>query len=305
MTITSTPTSLDLRYVAGRIGAEIGGVDLAADLDDRTIADIRLALLRHKVIFFRDQHRLDAAGQARFAARFGALTTAHPTVPSLPDHPHVLDLDYSRSASRANQWHTDVTFVDRPPLGSVLRAVTIPPVGGDTVWANTVTAYERLPVALKTLADSLRVVHSNAFDYAALTQASPEYQKYAAQFASTVYETEHPVVSVHPETGERTLLLGSFARSIRGLSQAEGHDVLRTLQAHVTTLENTVRWQWREGDVAFWDNRATQHYAIADYGDQPRRVQRITIGGHLPVGVDGRPSVVIRGDSTHYTPAAA
>ncbi len=113
------------------------------------------------------------------------------------------------------------------------------------------------------------------------------------------------MVSVHPETGERALLLGGFARSIRGLSAPEGHDVIRTLQAHVTTLENTVRWQWRDGDVAFWDNRATQHYAIADYGDRARRVQRITVGGHLPVGVDGRHSEIIRGDSTHYTPAAA
>jgi taurine dioxygenase len=309
-TLDLSPTTTDesplaIRRVAGRIGAEISGVDLAADLDDSTIAAIRTALLRHKVVFFRDQHDLDANGHARFAARFGPLTTAHPTVPAHPDHPHVLDLDYSRSASRANVWHTDVTFVDRPPLGSVLRAVTIPEYGGDTVWANTVAAYELLPEHLRLLADHLRVVHTNAFDYAALSQRSDAYKQYAAVFASTVFETEHPVVRVHPETGERSLLLGGFARQLRGLGAAESADLLRIFHAAVTSLENTVRWQWREGDVAFWDNRSTQHYAIADYGDQPRHLQRITIAGDLPVGVDGRVSESVQGDSSAYTPEAA
>jgi taurine dioxygenase len=276
------PDAFRIRRVAGLIGAEISGVDLAADLDDGTIGLIRTALLEHKVV----------------------LTTAHPTVPSLEDQPNVLDLDYSRTANRANVWHTDVTFVDRPPFGSVLRAITIPPYGGDTIWANTVAAYQSLPEHLRALADSLRVVHGNAFDYVKLSEASPGYQQYAAQFASIEFETEHPVVAVHPETGERALLLGGFARTIRGLSPSESADLLRIFHAHVTKPEHTVRWTWREGDVAFWDNRSTQHYAVADYGDQPRRLQRITIAGHLPIGVDGRRSQSLKGDSTHYTPAA-
>jgi taurine dioxygenase len=294
-----------IEQVAGSIGAIAHDVDLASDLSDQVIADIRVALLSHRVLFFRDQHQLDADAQARFAARFGPLTTAHPTVPALEEHPHVLDLDYSRSASRANVWHTDVTFVDRPPFGSILRAVTIPDVGGDTVWANTVAAYEHLPADLQRFADGLRVVHSNAFDYAALTDRSEAHQQYAAVFTSTVYETEHPVVRVHPETGERALLIGGFARHIRGLGSSESADLLRILQHHVTTLEHTVRWKWRAGDVAFWDNRSTQHYAIADYGDRSRRLQRITVAGEVPVGVDGRESVSIRGDSSPYTPVAA
>ncbi len=157
--------TLEIHPVAGRIGAKIVGVDLSAHLSDDLISQIRQALVQYKVIFFRGQH-LDAAGQVAFARRFGEVTTAHPTVPSLPEHPEVLDLNYGRTAARANNWHTDVTFVDRPPLGSVLRAITIPPAGGDTIWANSVTAYQDLPIHLRNLADQLWAVHSNAYDYA-------------------------------------------------------------------------------------------------------------------------------------------
>ena len=303
MSDTSISTDFDIRPVAGRIGAEIVGVDLTADLDDTVIAEIRAALLQWKVVFFRGQQALGPDGHVRFAARFGELTTAHPTVPSLPDQPNILDLDYSRSPSRANNWHTDVTFVDRPPLGSVLRAVVIPPYGGDTVWANSVTAYADLPVHLRALADTLRAVHTNVHDYATAQKFSPEQRKAADVFASQAFETEHPVVRVHPETGEQGLYIGGFARTITGLSSAESTDLLRILQSYVTTPENTVRWRWQPGDVAFWDNRATQHYAVADYGDLPRRVQRITLAGDVPVGADGRESTSLRGDSTHYTPA--
>jgi alpha-ketoglutarate-dependent taurine dioxygenase len=292
--------SFDVKPVAGRIGAEILGIDLGASLSSSTIDEIRRALVQYKVIFFRNQS-IDANGQAAFARRFGDLTTAHPTVPSLPDHPTVLDLDYGRNANRANQWHTDVTFVDRPPLGSVLRAVEIPPVGGDTVWANSVTAYQDLPTPLRSLADQLWAIHSNAYDYAeAAVEISEELKAFRKVFASTVYETLHPVVRVHPESGERGLFIGGFVRQIQGLSTSESSDILRLLQSYVTRPENTVRWRWQEGDVAFWDNRATQHYAIDDFGSQARRVQRITIVGDLPKGIDGRSSEAIKGDSSVY-----
>ena len=295
----------EIKPVAGRIGAKLIGVDLGTNLSDEVIADIRKALVFYKVIFFRNQN-LDADGQLAFARRFGEITTAHPTVPSLANQPHVLDLDYSRTESRANNWHTDVTFVDRPPLGSVLRAVTIPPVGGDTVWANSVTAYQDLPVHLRNLADTLWAVHSNKYDYAeAAVELSEQQKEYRKTFISTVYETLHPVVRVHPESGERGLFIGGFVRQIKGLSQTESNDIIRLLQSYVTRLENTVRWKWKEGDVAFWDNRATQHYAIADYGTQPRRVQRVTIAGDLPVGIDGKTSQAVKGDSSAYTPALA
>ena len=306
MTVT-TATQIEIRPLAGRIGALVEGADLTAHLDQSAVADIRAALLAHKVIFFRGQEGLDPAGHAAFASRFGPLTQAHPTVRSaaLEDEPVVFELDSDKGA-RANNWHTDVTFTDRPPAASFLRGVTFPPYGGDTVWANTVTAYETLPESLRALADGARAVHTNAYDYArdtgSIRDTGSGQSSRGVEFTSTTYETEHPVVRVHPETGERSLLLGGFARQIRGLSSSESADLIRNLQARVTLPENTVRWQWRVGDVAVWDNRATQHYAINDYGDAKRVVQRVTIAGAVPVGVDGQPSQVLKGDASEYSP---
>ena len=293
--------NIEVKPIAGRIGAKIKGVNLAEKISDEIISEIRKALVQYKVIFFRGQE-LDANGQVDFARRFGEVTTAHPTVPSLPEHPEVLDLDYSRTVARANNWHTDVTFVDRPPLGSVLRALVIPPTGGDTIWANSVTAYQDLPEHLRNLADKLWAVHSNAYDYATAFDVPEEVKSYRDVFTSTVYETLHPVVRIHPESGEKGLFIGGFVRQIRGLSPTESADIIRLLQSYITRPENTVRWRWKVGDVAFWDNRATQHYAIADYGDQPRRVQRVTIAGDLPLGIDGKYSQAIKGDSAAYIP---
>lgn len=312
MSTTTYPATSSTRFkhfeahpVAGRIGAEIVGIDLSSDLSDSIISEIRQALVQYKVIFFRQQ-QLDANGQVAFARRFGSLTTAHPTVPALNGHPEILDLDYGRTVARANHWHTDVTFVDRPPLGSVLRAIEIPPVGGDTVWANSVTAYQDLPEHLRNLADQLWAVHSNLYDYATgAPDLSEEFKAYRQVFESVPYETLHPVVRVHPESGERGLFIGGFVRRLQGLSQTASDDIVRLLQSYVTRPENTVRWRWQVGDVAFWDNRATQHYAIDDYGHQPRRVQRVTIAGDLPVGINGKRSEAIKGDSSAYIPGAA
>lgn len=286
--------------IGGRIGAEIGGVDLSSTLSDETIAEIRAALVAHKVVFFRGQ-QLDDRSQVAFASRFGPVTRAHPTVPALDGHPEVLDLDYSRSEARANNWHTDVTFVENPPLGSVLRALVIPPAGGDTIWANSVSAYNDLPPSLRLFADSLTAVHSNAYDYAgALADLSQSARERKAVFESTEYETLHPVVRVHPESGERGLFIGGFVRRLQGYSPSQSADIVRVLQSHVLLPENQVRWKWRVGDVAFWDNRSTQHYAVADYGNAPRHVRRVTIVGDVPVGVNGQRSSVIQGDATRY-----
>ena len=174
--------NIEVKPIAGRIGAKIKGVNLAEKISDEIISEIRKALVEYKVIFFRGQE-LDANGQVDFARRFGEVTTAHPTVPSLPEHPEVLDLDYSRTVARANNWHTDVTFVDRPPLGSVLRALVIPPTGGDTIWANSVTAYQDLPEHLRNLADKLWAVHSNAYDYATAFDVPEEVKSYRDVFS--------------------------------------------------------------------------------------------------------------------------
>lgn len=296
---------LEVRPVSGRIGAEVLGVDLSQDLDNATVAAIRQALLNYRVLFFRQQS-IEAHHQVAFARRFGEITTAHPTVPSLPNHPAILDLDYGRTPARANFWHTDVTFVDHPPLGSILRSLELPEIGGDTLWGNTVAAYDDLPPYLQALAQDLWAVHSNAYDYAsAPTPLTPEAKQYQDIFSATAYETLHPIVRVHPETQERGLFIGGFVRQIRGLSTTESTDLLRLLQSYVVRPENTVRWRWQLGDVAFWDNRATQHYAIYDYGGQLRRMQRVTIAGDIPVSVRGTPSQALQGDSSSYTPQVA
>jgi alpha-ketoglutarate-dependent sulfate ester dioxygenase len=308
MTVNETDlaTRIQVRRLTPRIGAEISGVDLGTELPDETRAEVRSALLAHRVVFFRDQH-LDAEGQLAFARGLGPLTRAHPTLPASNEDAALFDLD-SQAGSSANHWHTDVTFVERPPTFSILRAVVIPDIGGDTLWANTVAGYQDLRPSLRALANELRAVHTNGQDYGRVDVAKakgrlrPEQLEHLKTFVSTVYETEHPVVRTHPETGEQALLLGGFAQRLVGHQSTESADILRTLQSYVTRPENTVRWQWRAGDVAVWDNRSTQHYAIFDYGTEHRRVQRVTTAGVTPVGPDGRPSVTLQGDPADYYP---
>ena len=279
--------------LTARIGARIGNVRLGGDLPDRTIAAIETALARHKVIFFRGQEHLDDIEQERFASRFGEIF-AHPTVPARSGTAAILELDSADGGGRADRWHTDLTFVDAYPKMSILRAVVMPPFGGDTVWANTVAAYEGLSPALKTLAETLWALHSNLFDYASVRPkaSATALEHYQRVFTSTVYETEHPIVRVLPSTRERSLVLGHFVRRLVGFPQSESQHLFELLQSHVTKLENTVRWRWRAGDVAIWDNTATQHCAVNDYGDQKRVVCRSTVKGEPPLSVDGRPSIL-------------
>lgn len=285
---------IQVQPLGGRIGAEIQGVKLSADLADEVVNEINQALLQHKAIFFKDQQHLDDVAQEAFAARLGTPLN-HPTVPVKDGSAHILEID-SRGA-RADSWHTDISFIDAYPKASILRSVVAPVVGGNTVWANTTAAYNDLPEELKTLADSLRAIHSNNFDYAAKVSVPKEaLEKYKNYFNSTEYETEHPLVRVHPETGEKTLLLGHFFKSFVGYSSSESRRLFDLFQSYVEKLENIVSWRWSAGDVAIWDNRATQHRAINDYGDQHRVVRRVTLEGDVPVGVDGRPSRELRKD---------
>ena len=300
-TLTTT-TRLGVTQLAGNIGAEITGADSGTPLTDDVIAQIRQALLTHKVVFLRGQN-LDYGRQVAFAERLGPLTLGHPTLASPPGQPFLEEID-SRKGGKVNYWHTDVTFVDQPPAFTLLHAVVIPAVGGDTLWANTVSSYQSLPPELRELADRLRVVHTNDFDYARSPgrgeQVDPATAAARKAFLSTVYETEHPLVRVHPETSERSLVLGGFARTVVGFTPQASRDLIRMLQEYITRPEQTVRWHWREGDLAIWDNRATQHYAIADYGQAHRRGERVTVAGPVPVGVDGRPSSAVRGDASAY-----
>lgn len=289
-----TDSPLDIVPVAGRIGAEIRGIALSGDIDPVTLAAIRTALVRHKVIFFRDQDQLTDQRHEDFAALLGD-PVAHPTVPVAEGSRYLLELD-SKEGYAASSWHTDVTFVEAYPQASILRAITVPQAGGDTLWANGATAYEELPEALKTLVDGLWAVHSNKYDYAAAfgSKDAKRSEEYSKIFASTVYETEHPVVRVHPESGERSLLLGHFVKQFVGLNPADSQRLFAVLQDHITKPENTVRWRWRSGDVAIWDNRSTQHRAIADFGLQRRTLRRATVAGDVPVAIDGRSSRSVR-----------
>jgi taurine dioxygenase len=300
-TITPSAVALDVRRIGGRIGAEVHGVDLRAELDDAVLGQINAALLRHKALLFRNAN-LDDEQQVRFAARFGPLTTAHPTVPSVEGQPNILPVN-GEEGIRANQWHTDVTFVQSPPKISTLRAVTVPSYGGNTLIANSATAYQDLPEPLRAFADTLRAVHTNDYDYVQPQFTNEKAAEYHQVFVSRKYQTVHPVVRVHPETGDRGLFIGGFAQRIVGLSTVESRDILRLLQAYVTRPENVLRVQWNEGDLIVFDNRTTQHYAPDDYGDQPRQLFRVTVAGDVPVGVDGAPSRILEGDAAgHYTP---
>ncbi|WP_183919944.1 TauD/TfdA dioxygenase family protein [Rhizobium lentis] len=265
----------DVVKCTARIGAEITNIKLSADLPDETIAAINALVLEHKVIFFRDQGHLADDEQQRFAHRFGK-PSPYPegTTP-------IFEIDSAGKDVQADIWHIDWSCMDAYPKISVLRGVVIPSVGGDTVWSNTAAAYLDLPLPLQRLADGLWAVHS--FPGA--------HRKTYDEYTGQKIETEHPVVRVHPETGERTLVLGSYVARFVGVSKDDGERLFDLFESHIIAQENTVRWKWNEGDVAIWDNRATMHCATKDYGDERRIVRRATVQGEVPVSVDGRQSI--------------
>jgi len=278
---------IEVVRVTGSIGAEIRGVTLSGDLDAGTVARIRAALLEHKVVFFRDQHHLDDAGQEAFAALFGELQK-HPMAKAAGQSAALLELDKAE-AYAASIWHTDLTFLPDPAAFAVLRAMEVPPIGGDTMWANAANAYRRLPAPLKPLAESLWAIHSTDFDFAGTftEEYKSRMRDYGANTKKNPVVSEHPVVQVHPETGERSLILGSWVKRFVGLNNADSAKIFEVLQSYVSEPENTVRWKWQLGDVAMWDNRATQHRSVPDFGDAPRRLRRATVLGTVPTALDG------------------
>ncbi|MCW7945284.1 taurine dioxygenase [Streptomyces hygroscopicus] len=294
---------IEIHKVTAHIGARVSGVDLSRPLDAETVTALREALNVHKALVFDDVH-LDDEGQQAFARHFGDITTAHPTVPAVEGAPNVLPVDSERG--RANHWHTDVTFVLNPPQASTLRSINVPPYGGETLIASSAAAYRDLPEPLRRLADTLWAEHTNDYDYAVPHEAIDE-EKAAqrAQFTSITYRTVHPVVRVHPLTGERGLFIGGFAQRIVGLSVPESGKLLDLLQSYVTRPENVLRWRWSPNQLVLFDNRITQHYAIDNYDGLPRRLHRVTVAGDVPVGIEGKESYSIEGDASHYTSVAA
>ncbi|MEW2563769.1 TauD/TfdA dioxygenase family protein [Streptomyces griseorubiginosus] len=297
-------SGIEIRKVTAHIGAHVSGVDLSRPLDEETATALRDALNVHKALVFSDVN-LDDEGQQAFARHFGELTTAHPTVPAVDGAPNVLPVD-SEGGQAANHWHTDVTFVLNPPQASTLRSLTIPPYGGETLIANSAAAYRDLPQPLRRLADELWAEHTNDYDYAVPEESVDEEQAARrARFTSIKYRTAHPVVRVHPLTGERGLSIGGFAQRIVGLSAGESRKLLDILQSYVTRPENLLRHRWSENQLVLFDNRITQHYAVDNYDGLPRRLHRVTIAGDVPVGIEGKESWSIEGDASHYTSVAA
>ena len=274
-------TQLEVRPVAGAIGAEVRGVDLSRALDDDVIAAIRAAWLEHLVLFFPDQG-LTPQAQLAFASRFGEVTSAHPVEPALDEEPQVLPVD-SAGGGRTDFWHTDVTFMARPPMASILSAVRLPEAGGDTIWANTRLAYDTLAEPLQRLCDGLAASHF--VPVFATVVANGEGKEWEGAPVEEMVPVEHPVVRQHPETGRNALFVNpGFTTGITGFGPRQSADLLRLLYRHSTQPEFTCRYHWEPGSVAFWDNRATMHYGVHDYGTARRVMHRVTLRGDVPRG---------------------
>ena len=293
--------TIEVKPLTLHIGAEISGIHLGQPLDAATRNAVNEALLRWKVVFFRGQH-LDHAGHVAFARQIGEPTIGHAVFGPLEDFPEIYSVAKFRTAQggRAARpqrpwtgWHTDITAALNPPKASILRGVIIPPYGGDTLWTNLAVAYQGLSETMRSIVDRLRGLHR----FQAPTDSGTT-QAYAEGVRRREMETEHPIVRVHPETGERVLFVSpSFLKSIVGLTSRESEMMLEFLWEHVVRPEYTVRFKWEAGDMAMWDNRATSHLAPTDIfeSDFDRQLYRITLVGDVPVGVDGRPSVALKG----------
>jgi len=296
------PQHITVRPVTGLIGAEIEGVDLTKPLPPVIVEEISAALLKWKVVFFRDQP-LTHEQHIAFASAFGQPTVGHPVFGFVEGYPQVYSIARDRLKARHEGdpairpwtgWHTDVTAAVNPPAASILRGVNIPPYGGDTIWTNLAEAYKGLSEPLQRFIETLRGVHYFA---------PPEGQSATAEFIERNKRrplvSEHPLVRVIPENGERVLFVSpSFLKRISGVTASESRHLLELLWEHVTRPEYTVRLRWHPGSIAFWDNRTTSHLAPRDIFqlDFDRQLYRITLRGEVPIGVDGRPSTAIEGE---------
>lgn len=295
LTDVDLDVDLDVLPLSATIGAEIRGVDLRDDLDDATVAAIRQVWLDRKVVFFPGQD-LDPAEHLAFATRFGEPTEGHPVIPGLADQPEVFEIDYTKarelygiygdvkSKHQGLHWHTDVTFVARPPLGSILRAVVVPPAGGDTLFSDQQAAFEGLSPRLQEFLSTLTAVHDGRAQFAAALESRGGVGRWEGEELTDLTPVEHPVVRTHPETGAKVLFVNpGFTSHIKELDRDESDALLAFLYAHSVRPEYTVRYHWRSGDIGFWDNRATQHAVAGDFAGAHRVIQRITLRGDEPV----------------------
>lgn len=294
-TITVEPMTL-------HIGAEISGVDLKQPLSDDQRQEIRDAWVKWKVVCFRGQH-LDHAQHVAFATQFGEPTVGHPVFGHTDEFPEIYSVAKVRQGNTPYRdkpmltpwsfWHADLTCAVNPPVGSILRGDIVPPYGGDTQWTNLAAAYNGLSETMRGIVETLDAVH--AFEVPEGDGAKAEYVESLRQRTMV---TRHPLVRVHPETGEKVLYLSpSFLRRIDGMHPRESQKLLELLWEHCVRPEYTLRFRWQPGDVAFWDNRSTAHLAPLDIfeSDFDRQLYRITLVGDVPYGVDGRRSQALEG----------
>lgn len=274
MTITVTP-------IAGALGAEIGGVDLASDLSDAVLAEIRAAWLQHLVVFFRDQP-LSEDDFVTFAKRIGPIGS-YPFVPGIEGHPEIIAV-LKESHERVNFggiWHSDTAYLDQPPMATLLLAREIPPQGGDTMFANQYLAFETLSPAMQDLLRPLRAINSSAMADVSKTR---EDRIKGADAPAQDYAASHPVVRVHPETGREALYVNvAHTERFDGMTVEESRGLLQFLFAHQVKPEHTCRFKWAPGSMAMWDNRCAQHNPINDYHGHRRLLHRITLEGDIPV----------------------
>ena len=269
-------TKFEPRLLSPAIGAELIGADLTK-FDDTLIEEVRAALLKYQVVFFRDQHDLTRDQHIAFASRFGELEI-HPATPKDQPNPEVLRIAHGpNSKGQENNWHSDVTWREEPSLGSILRAIELPEIGGDTLFSNMVMAFEDLDDDLKDRLCEMTAMHDIARVFARRLNkdASTLHEKFPPQ--------EHPVIRTHPETGERLLYVNiAFTDHIVGMDRAESDELLAFLYRRAWLPEYQCRFRWEPGSLAFWDNRACQHYAASDYFPNIRIMERVTIAGDRP-----------------------
>lgn len=272
--------------IAGALGAEVAGIDLSEDLSDAEIGAIRGALIEHQVIFFRDQ-RLTPEQHLAFGRRFGTLQV-HDFVEAKEGYPEILEVRKEPEAKRnfGGGWHTDVSYLERPSLGSVLYALEVPDYGGDTIFASQYLAYETLSDGMKTMLDGMTAIHSARRPYG-IDAVNTDFARHSSmqyKFSETAHaEMEHPVVRTHVESGRKVLYVNrTFTIRFKDMTEEESAPLLNFLCDHAVRPEFTCRFRWQTGSMAFWDNRCVQHFAINDYPAETRIMHRITVCGDTP-----------------------
>mgnify|MGYP004704895363 CR=1 FL=1 len=279
-----------VKRLSSHIGAVVKGVELHKPLSVSDIASLRGLLLQHQVLFFRDQE-ITPRQHRDLGLAFGSLHR-HPVYPTVPDVPEAIVLDTAQNDLKDNAlWHTDVTFSETPPMGAILVARHLPEIGGDTLWASGTAAYDALSEPMKVHLDNLTALHdfTRSFPLSRFGRTEEERRRWA-EIRNSHLPVEHPVIRVHPETGQKAIFVNEgFTTEICDIDAEESAALLAFLFRHMARPEFHMRWSWRAGDVAFWDNRITQHYATDDYRPSRRIMHRITILGDKPFGPADKP----------------